>query len=144
MAPLQVSPSGLQPMLAALTKFYSGRAWAAGDTRQAAGLLFPNIGRYGIKSWPICMDDDFCLWMTGQGYLLIGISIDFLNLAVFSFIIPFFSCQIPMSCAFWMPGQAPASFAGYTREMLNHWNMRAGILLETLVMSQHVPTYLGC
>jgi hypothetical protein len=51
----------LQPMLAALTKFYSGRAWAAGDTRQAPGLLFPNIGRYGIKSWPICLDDGFCL-----------------------------------------------------------------------------------
>ena len=48
-------------MLAALTKFYSGRAWAAGDTRQAPGLSFPNIGRYGIKSWPICIDDGFCL-----------------------------------------------------------------------------------
>lgn len=26
----------LQPMLQALTKFYSGRAWAAGDTRHMA------------------------------------------------------------------------------------------------------------
>lgn len=27
----------LQPMLAALTKFYSGRAWAAGDARRISG-----------------------------------------------------------------------------------------------------------
>lgn len=32
----------LQPMLAALTKFYSGRAWAAGDTRSRAW-----VGLYG-------------------------------------------------------------------------------------------------
>ena len=131
-------------MLAALTKFYSGRAWAAGDTRQAPGLLFPNIGRYGIKSWPICLDDGFCLELYIDTWFVIGWQArgiyslelaDFLNLAAFSLTIPFFSCEILMSCAFWMPGQPPASFLGYTREMLNHWSMRAGILLETLVMS---------